>query len=63
MKKIFIISFIIIILFTGCLKKEKEVKVIKHEKEIKEEVVEDTYKDLNNTPIGIYKLQNNKLIF
>jgi len=62
MKKIFIISFIIIILFTGCLKKEKEVKVIKHEKEIKEEVVEDTYKDLNNTPIGIYKLQNNKLI-
>ena len=61
MKKVLTIILIALIIITGCGKKEKEVKEIKHEKETKE-VVENTYKDTNNTPIGIYKLEGNKLI-
>ena len=61
MKKVLTIILIALIIITGCGKKEKEVKETKHEKETKE-VVENTYKDMNNTPIGIYKLEGNKLI-
>ena len=61
MKKVLTIILIALIIITGCGKKEKEAKEIKHEKETKE-VVENTYKDMNNTPIGIYKLEGNKLI-
>ena len=60
MKKILIL-LVIVILVTGCVNKSNKPKVIK--KEEKEEVVEekDSYKDLNNTPIGIYQLNGNTL--
>ena len=50
-----IILIIILILLTGCGKDITRKENIKIEKEI------DTYKDLNNTPIGIYELKNNSL--
>ena len=64
MKKIFLLLMFVFILLCGCEKKEEEKKVIKDNEENIEEVVEevDTYKDLNNTPIGIYSLQGNKLV-
>ena len=60
MKKL-IIFFIIALLFTGCINKENKVDTKK--KETKKQVVieKDTYKDLNNTPIGIYQLNGNTL--
>ena len=59
MKKL-IIFFIIALLITGCFNKENKVDTKK--KETKKQVVEkDTYKDLNNTPIGIYQLNGNTL--
>jgi hypothetical protein len=59
MKKIFF-TFIIILLLCGC-GKQKEItkKEIKKEEKVGETI---TYKDLNNTPISIYKIDNNKLI-
>ena len=57
MKKV-IIYLVIILLVCGCTK-EKVIKVDK--KEIKPTPVENTYKDQNTTPIGIYKLENNSL--
>ena len=60
MKKI-IITLILCLLLTGCQKKEKEIPKEIPKTEPEETVVKDTYKDLNNTPIGIYKLENNTL--
>lgn len=65
MKKIVLLLICLSIFLSGCVKQE-EVKENKKEKEeIKEDVIEevkDTYTDLNNTPIGIYSLQSNKLV-
>ncbi len=58
MKK-YLLVIIICLLCIGCGKKEE---VIKEKEDIKEEVVEDSYKDLNNTPIGLYRLSGNKLV-
>ncbi len=58
MKK-YLLVIIICLLCIGCGKKEV---VIKEKEDIKEEVVEDSYKDLNNTPIGLYRLSGNKLV-
>ena len=55
MKKI-IFVILCLLLFTGCEKETKQKEV----KKIKEEVKEE-YKDLNNTPIGIYELKGNSL--
>ena len=55
MKKIIFI-ILCLLLFTGCEKETKQKEV----KKIKEEVKEE-YKDLNNTPIGIYELKGNTL--
>lgn len=64
MKKIFLLLMCVFILLCGCEKKEETKDVVKDKEENKEEIVEevDTYKDLNNTPIGIYSLQGNKLV-
>ena len=55
MKKI-IFVILCLLLFTGCEKENKPKEKKKVEKEVKEE-----YKDLNNTPIGIYELKGNTL--
>ena len=60
MKKALII-IICLLLLVGCAKKE-EKKQIKETKKEKEVVEKDTYKDQNNTPIGIYELKGNQLI-
>ena len=59
MKKL-IIPFLILLLICGC---SKDVKKEEPKKEKKKEtiIVEDTYKVLNNTPIGIYNLNGNTL--
>lgn len=66
MKKTLYILLIILTICTGCVKENKNEQEPKTQKEIiKEENVKaekDSYKDLNNTPIGIYKLSGNKLI-
>lgn len=59
MKKILII-IIMIITICGCTKKE-EIKQPNKKEEKTEEIIKDTYIDENTTPIGIYKLQGNKL--
>ncbi len=58
MKKILIILSIFLLL--GC-SKEVDNKQIEKPKETKKVEVKETYKDLNNTPIGIYSLNNNSL--
>ena len=60
MKKV-LFTLLILLLVTGCVKEKKEV--IKKEKVKEDKPIEakDTYKDLNNTPIGIYKLNGNSL--
>lgn len=62
--KLFII-LILLVFMCGC-EKEERIEEKKEDKEIKEEVIEekviDTYKDLNNTPIGIYLLKGNTLV-
>lgn len=61
MKKLLLFLLFIILLVTGCQKeKTKEDKTIK-EKEPEITIEKDTYQDLNTTPIGIYKLENNVL--
>ncbi len=66
MKKTLYILLIILTICTGCVKENKNEQEPKTQKEIiKEENVKaekDSYKDLNTTPIGIYKLSGNKLI-
>ncbi len=58
MKKIIMI-IICLLLLSGCENKDDSTKIIKDKVDpIKEEEV---YKDLNDTPIGIYKLNGNKL--
>lgn len=59
MKKL-IIPLLIILLICGCTntKKEEPKKEIKKEEPV---IIEETYKDLNNTPIGIYRLNGNTL--
>ena len=59
MKK-FLIIFIGLIFITGCFNTKKEEPVVKKEPKKVEE--KEVYKDLNNTPIGIYKLEDNTLI-
>ena len=58
MKK-FLIIFISLIFITGCFNTKKEEPVVKKEPKKVEE--KEVYKDLNNTPIGIYKLEGNTL--
>lgn len=60
MKKV-LFTLLVLLLLTGC-EKEKE-KIIKKEKKVEEKPIgtKITYKDLNNTPIGIYKLKGNSL--
>lgn len=60
MKKV-LFTLLVLLLLTGC-EKEKE-KIIKKEKKVEEKTIgtKITYKDLNNTPIGIYKLNGNSL--
>ena len=59
MKKILII-LAIVLLISGCSNNKKDIKVTK--KEEKKQIIEkDSYKDLNNTPIGIYQLNGNNL--
>lgn len=60
MKKL-LIPILILLLICGCTKETKKEEVIKKEKKEEPVVVEETYKDLNNTPIGIYKLNGNTL--
>ena len=60
MKKL-LIPILIILLICGCTKETKKEEVVKKEKKEEPVVVEETYKDLNNTPIGIYKLNGNTL--
>ena len=64
MKKIVLLLMCVFVLLCGCGKNEKPINEVKDKEEEIEEVVEevDTYKDLNNTPIGIYSLQGNKLV-
>ena len=65
MKKICLLLLSILILMCGCEKERDNLIVEKDKDEIiyNEEVeVVDTYTDLNNTPIGIYSLQGNKLV-
>ena len=59
MKKL-IIPILVLLLICGCTKEVKKEEPKKEKKEDKV-VVEETYKDLNNTPIGIYKLNGNTL--
>ena len=62
MKKI-VLLLSVLVLLCGCEKHEEPEKVIdKKEESIEEVEVIDTYTDLNNTPIGIYSLQGNKLV-
>ena len=65
MKKIVLLLICVFMFLCGCSKIEKDVQVYK-DKEVKEDVIVneevDTYTDLNNTPIGIYTLQGNKLV-
>ena len=58
MKKI-IILFILTLFIIGCNSKNKEVK--KTKKETRKQKIVDTYKDLNNTKIGIYQEKQNKI--
>ena len=64
MKKIVLLLMCVFVLLCGCGKNEKPINEVKDKEEEIDEVVEevDTYKDLNNTPIGIYSLQGNKLV-
>ena len=61
MKKI-IVLLVLLLVLTGCGNKEKtKVNIEKKEKKQTVEEKVDTYKDLNNTPIGIYQLNGNTL--
>ena len=60
MKKIITI-IILCLLLTGCEEKKEIKKEVKKEKDNTPIGVVDDYKDLNNTPIGLYKLNGNKL--
>ena len=59
MKKLITIVIILLTL-CGCTNK-KETKQEPKKLEKKEEIIKDTYKDNNTTPIGIYNLQGNTL--
>ena len=61
MKKSIIFILIISLLLTACHKEEKEAPKETPKKEEKQVEKVETYKDLNNTPIGIYTLENNNL--
>ena len=58
MKKILLSIILIMILLTGCEKKETPQEI---EKPKEEPVPEIVYKDENTTPIGIYRLNGNTL--
>lgn len=59
MYKKLVIIFILLILCCGCVNKEKPKEV---EKKKVKAVYEEKYKDLNNTPIGFYKIDGNNLV-
>lgn len=60
MKKV-LFTLLVILLLTGCGTKEVKKEEPKKKEDNKPIGVVDTYKDLNNTPISIYKLSGNKL--
>ena len=65
MKKIILLLMCIFVLLCGCGKKDNLVVEIDKDNFVTEEEPEEiveTYVDLNNTPIGIYSLQGNKLV-
>ena len=59
MKKYLLFIFIFLLIICGCSKKEEPEKQVAPKKE--KEIVDEVYKDLNNTPTGLYKLNGNKL--
>lgn len=59
MKKNIILLMLFILLICGCEKENKDNNISKEEKVYPEKV--DVYKDENNTPIGIYKLDGSSL--
>lgn len=59
MKKLSILIIISLLLTTACF--NKEVEKINTKRKVKVDEIKETYKDSNNTPIGIYNLENNSL--
>lgn len=57
MKKLTILLIISSILIVGC----KDTKTIDTKRKVAVDETTETYKDSNNTPIGIYSLENNNL--
>lgn len=57
MKKLAILLIISSILVVGC----KDTKTIDTKRKVAVDETTETYKDSNNTPIGIYSLENNNL--
>ena len=57
MKKLTILLIISSILIVGC----KDTKTIDTKRKVAVDEITETYKDSNNTPIGIYRLENNNL--
>ena len=57
MKKLTILLIISSILVVGC----KDTKIIDTKRKVAVDETTETYKDSNNTPIGIYSLENNNL--
>ena len=57
MKKLAILLIISSILIVGC----KDTKTIDTKRKVAVDETTETYKDSNNTPIGIYSLENNNL--
>lgn len=57
MKKVLLLLIILLVIVSGCGKKEIKKK---EKKKVEVEYIEK-YKDLNNTPIGFYTINGNKL--
>ena len=62
MKKLFLLLTIFSLILTGCYKETNKEQETTPKTTPKVTEKKDIYKDLNNTPIGIYKLENNTLI-
>ena len=63
MKRFLIIGFILLFIICGCSNKslDDSNKNIKNNSNNNDVIEKDTYKDSNNTPIGIYELKGNTL--
>ncbi len=61
MKKLLTL-LLLLVLLSGCVQKKEEPVIEKPKVEPPKVEEKEVYKDLNTTPIGIYKLENNKLI-